>query len=460
MGCVSSKTNATVAEAKGEPSKTLICNKGGGYKAGQVAGVQGALPRKPADARSAGSDDPFITKLYNLSDFYLKITNGGEWGGQELSPPVGAVLTPQNHYNYCLFDYLIVEIRVGSDDGDYVGTASITVQGSGDGRYLSDENGFLLFAYDDAHSEYPGNDPWEYRRAMDVTVAKLSPPILTNSGWTSGMANTSSTPRSGDQFWLQDYGMDEQGRWYVSEGAICQTTEKIGENQGSRAYPALVTNAPPNPNWAYRASENGSGFTGVWQIAMKLGSDGSGSCGFCETFYLSERKDMAPGPSQYQDGSGTAQDGASSGIGREIDIMESMWKPEGPQANLPTSGDSQWGVFRSKQMGNWSDVGGLPLKDYVIFGVLIRDDNLWFYGYKPNGSQWYASDPIPKNSSYDQKWPFVPYIGTWKLGDSSAPGGFSTCYKDFVYLAVDDPKIAGKNPKDDPTVFGSALVSS
>jgi len=183
---------------------------------------------------------------------------------------------------------------------------------------------------------------------------------------------------------------------------------------------------------------------------MKLGSTGDGN--FCETFYLSERKNMAPGPSNYLDGSGSASD-----FGREIDIMESRWQPAGPQANLPTGGNTQWGDYSNKLMGSWSDVGGLPMQDYVIFGVLIRDDNLWFYGYKPDGSQWYTSDAIPKDSSYEQQGPFVPYIGTWGKG---ADGGFSTCYKDFVYLAADDAMIADKNPVANPEAFGNALTGA
>merc|ERR1711988_1548625 len=107
------------------------------------------------------------------------------------------------------------------------------------------------------------------------------------------------------------------------------------------------------------------------------------------------------------DGSGSA----TGGNGREIDIMESKWKPEGPQANLPTADGTQWGDFSSKQMGKWSDVGSSPLKDYVIFGVLIRDDNLWFYGYKPDGSQWYASDPIPKSRHMTRSRHLCPTLG-------------------------------------------------
>jgi hypothetical protein len=450
MGCVSSKASATAAEAKkGDPSKTLVSRD---HKAGQVAE---ALPKKSG----AGSDDPFITKFYNQSDLFLHISAGAGWSGEELSPPIGTTIKPKHSYDYCLFSWLHVDIRVNSPSYDLIGTASISVKDGDDGQYLSDKYGFLLFEYNDGHSEYPAEkDPWKTRRAFDITVASLLPPILTNSGWTSGMANTSSKPRSGEGFWLQDYGMDEQGRWYVSDGAICQTTKKIGPNYGGRAYPALVTNTPPNPSWSYQHKHvYGSGFTGVWQIAIKLGSEGKRDSGFCETFYLSERKYMGPGANHYMDGGAKTPPG---GAGREIDIMESRWKP-GPQANLAVGGGTQWGDFRSQQMAEWSDVGGLPMKDFAIFGVLIRDDNLWFYGYKPDGSQWYASDPIPKKSSYDQESQFVPYIGTWlEEGHDASDCGFSTCYKDFVYMEADDSKIAGKNPKDDPKAFGSALVST
>ena len=65
----------------------------------------------------------------------------------------------------------------------------------------------------------------------------------------------------------------------------------------------------------------------------------------------------------------------------------------------------------------------------------------------------------------EQKNPFVPYIGTWTnqdLGKPGAykkaiPGGFSTSYKNFIYVAEDDAKIKGKNPKDNPEAFGKTL---
>jgi hypothetical protein len=97
----------------------------------------------------------------------------------------------------------------------------------------------------------------------------------------------------------------------------------------------------------------------------------------------------------------------------------------------------------------------------VTFGVLIKDNQIWFYANKPNGDQWYSIGPIAKtNTAYQQSGPFVPYIGTWNNTDpsTSAPdGGFVTGYKNFVYVANSDSKIAGFNPKDNPEKFGSAL---
>ena len=34
---------------------------------------------------------------------------------------------------------------------------------------------------------------------------------------------------------------------------------------------------------------------------------------------------------------------------------------------------------------------------------------------------------------------------------------FETGYKNYIYLAQDDSKIVGKNPKDNPEAFGSVL---
>lgn len=402
-------------------------------------------------------EDPWIVKLQNNSDKYLEVIKGGSRsvGGtaQALSPPRGTVISPSAAYDYCLFSYLVVNIRSESGDGPYLGTASISVRTAPNGvdKYLYDDNGLLTFTYNDAESEYPGANPWNYRRVMDITYKAAPAPVISNDGWGSGMRNSEATAVAGNDYWLQDYGMDEPGRWTVKHGAICQTTRALpggSPNQGSRAYPAALEKS--NDVWSYSQSSNGAGFTGAWQIAMKCGSNGAGN--FCETFYLSERLNMTPGPSNYGDGSGSAKF-----LSREIDIMETRWKPDGPQANLPTGGGSQYGDFVGMQMGKWDDIGGLPMKgdDYATFGCLVREDNMWFYGYKPNGELWYVSDAIPKDSTWKQEGPLVPYIGTWGSGPD---GVFDTCYKDFVYVKTDNAAILNKNPKENPEAFGPALA--
>ena len=60
-------------------------------------------------------------------------------------------------------------------------------------------------------------------------------------------------------------------------------------------------------------------------------------------------------------------------------------------------------------------------------------DDLWIYAYKPDGSQWYCTEAIKKdNVNYQQKGPFVPYIGTW--GSPQGSELFKTVYNNFVYL--------------------------
>ena len=61
------------------------------------------------------------------------------------------------------------------------------------------------------------------------------------------------------------------------------------------------------------------------------------------------------------------------------------------------------------------------------------------------------------NKAYTQKYPFVPYIGTWTGNSTTTSGGFKTGYNNFVYLKSTDSKISGKNPKDNPEAFGSVL---
>jgi hypothetical protein len=136
--------------------------------------------------------------------------------------------------------------------------------------------------------------------------------------------------------------------------------------------------------------------------------------------------------------------------------LETKWNWTGPQVNLPNGGETGWNpTYINKRMPNWSEVGGAPTNDFITFGCLIRSDNLWFYSYNDQG-QWYCSDAILKQSSYDQKYPFAPYIGTWSSAQHS--GGFKTGYKNFIYLSADDAKIAGKDPKTNPEAFGKALI--
>jgi hypothetical protein len=175
---------------------------------------------------------------------------------------------------------------------------------------------------------------------------------------------------------------------------------------------------------------------------------------------------------------------------REIDIMETRWTPEGPQINLGNwFGGTGWNTAeqepdyglssppvnakyleayknlhpgyqpRIRTPAYWSDVALNPnngTRDFILFGCLIRGNSLWLYAYKgeaEGGVQWYCTNEIKKtNFAYIQKYPFVPYIGTWT--DSSADGGFVTKYKDFLYLPEDDPQIKDRNPEVNYKFFG------
>lgn len=278
------------------------------------------------------------------------------------------------------------------------------------------------------------------------TLSKFVPPIITNNGWQSGMKNSDATFTPGVSFWVQDYGMDEPGRWTVDSRAqsIRQSTQMIsGRNVGSRAYPM-------RKDGDGYAGGVGVAYDGVWQIDIKIGSNGGGE--LCETFYLSERRNFAPGPVNYLDGSGSAQ----GGVGREIDIMETRWQPAGPHINLPNYAGEGWSTkYGSRLLGRWSDIGGAPMRTFATFGAYIRGNNLWVYAYKEDGSLWYSSDAIPLNSNYEQKGPFAPYIGTW----GGQPGNFYTEYKNFIYAPTS--KIPeGVNPKDDPAGFYAAVYSA
>ena len=303
------------------------------------------------------------------------------------------------------------------------------------------------------------------------------PPIIPNLGWASGMGNEDPTPTDGDCFWVQDYGTDERGRWKVDPNAgLFQSTDNINGTCGSRAYPVRLKK--DGSNW--KPSEGvGAGFEGLWLIGIQIGSNGIKKDNlFCESFYLAERNSFEWGGEHYGDGS-TKKDNpklpGAAYFSREIDIMETKWHDGGVNLNLPTGGGTswnenpQWGIINRVSPGQWpmwSDVGGAPTKDLIMFGCLIWKSKLWLFAYTSDHikidklNQWYCTKPIPKdNSTYVQNHPFVPYIGTWCDKDNTKPGGFKTLYQEFRYLSGDYlskvPKIArdGMNPYDNPDEF-------
>ena len=299
---------------------------------------------------------------------------------------------------------------------------------------------------------------------LEYQAPQLSDYLITNTGWISGMGNSYGTYVPNASFWVQDYGISEQpNRWTVdqSNSAIAQTTTTINGNSGSRAYPVIQSS-----DGSYLPGV-GDAKDGVWQIDMQLGADGTGNQTstnnwFCETFYLAERKDLTPGPANYLDGSVSSTGGpGAAGFGREIDIMETHWKPLGPQVNLPNGGGSSWNPdsYQEVQMANWSDIGNIPMTSgFITFGAYINGNNLWLYAYKADGTQWYSSDAIPLNSSYTQTGDFVPYIGTW-TPTAGIPSTFSTKYKNFIYKPTSAIP-SGVNPKDTPEQFWSAVTGS
>jgi hypothetical protein len=359
--------------------------------------------------------------------------------------------------------YVGYKVYLADDNGkpaDYLGYFGFTIDGN-----PADKNG-IINKYSVQFSD-KGHDP-RYTFSQQPSLKYInqanfeingqltgdSPvsgmPIITNAGWTSGMGNQDSVFATNESFWVTDYG-NEDGRWTVdfNNGAIQQTTKKINGNQSSRAYPVMQDSSGKYLPGIGDAKE------GVWQIDMQVGSHESSKdtgAKFCETFYLAERKNLAPGPNNYLDGSGSAQ----GGNGREIDIMESLWQ-DGPQTNLPNGdGTSSWNAaYSNKVLGKWSDIGGLPAHEFITFGAYIKGSNLWLYAYKADGTQWYSSDAIPLKSDYQQEGVFVPYIGTWEYNQlGSSDEVLDTKYKNFVYKTVD--QMGNLNPHDNPQEFFAA----
>lgn len=472
---------------------------------------------------SVQADDQPLIMEWGIAEgngFALEVTGGDPYTGQNLNPPVGTMLVPSSDasYGYVIFNSLDMDIWAAN--GTWLGsiTAETKYVTAGDepppgidpgmnypyatGNFSGSDylqNATLQFTYDESKSTIAG-DPWSERWWFDLSIYpvayNLGPAVIPNNLWSNGLGNSESIPVNGLNFWAIDYGMDfipnsslaEDYRWYAEDGAIWQSTKNIaGYGSGSRAYAVQLEQDAATGEWS-AAEGTGVAYDGCWQIDIKIGSNGTlnslvgGNQTFCETFYLAERKELFPGVANYLDGSGAGGSGENSQYGREIDVMETSWNgygattgtAPGPQVNLPEGNpgagfatgwlldpqNGQDGV--NQKVADWSDVGGAPTSDFVTFGILIRDDELWFYANKPDGEQWYSIGPISKtNTSYQQEGQFVPYIGTWNntSPSTSAPsGGFVTGYKNFVYVANTDAKIAGFNPKDHPEKFGRALT--
>lgn len=459
-------------------------------------------------------DQPLIMEwgIAQQYGFALEVTGGVPYTGQTLNPPVGTILVPGSgaSWGYVIFNSL--NMNIWAANGTPLGSITAEteyVSGTNNGMnypeatgnfsdstYLKDAT--LKFTYNAAKSTVTG-DAWSERWWYDLSIFpadfNIGPAVISNNGWSNGLGNSESIAVSGMDFWGIDYGMDFKPntsdpydyRWYAEDDAIYQSTKNInGYGSGSRAYAVQLEQDATTGEWS--ASEGtGVAYDGCWQIDIKIGSNGTlntlvgGTQTFCETFYLAERINFYPGVANYLDGSGAGGSGNNSQYGREIDVMETSWNgygattstAPGPQVNLPQGNPGEGyatGWLLNPQNGqdgvnqkgaDWSEVGGAPTSDFVTFGVLIRGDDLWFYANKPNGDQWYSIGPISKtNTTYQQEGPFVPYIGTWNntSPSTSAPnGGFATGYKNFVYVANSDAKIAGFNPKDHPEKFGRAL---
>jgi len=477
------------------------------------------------------ADDNPCIMTWNIDidyGFALQVTGGTPYTGQSLNPPIGTMMVPTTYsggsWGYVIMDSLNMNIYAvnGTPLGSITANTKYVTNGDNNGQNYPYSSGTfntgtstyltgatLAFAYN-ASKSTTASSVWDERWWYDLSISPASfnpgPGVVPNADWSNGLGNTESIPVTGMNFWAIDYGMDftpntgvaDDYRWYASDGAIWQSTEKINQygGYGSRAYATQLVQDSTTGDWSGVSGGTGVAYDGCWQIDIKVGSDGSlnsdlnddngnplgGTQAFCETFYLAERINLYPGTANYLDGSTKGGSQNYSQYGREIDIMETSWNgygattstATGPQVNLPngnpgngnntgwleTPVNGQNGV--NQRAAVWSDVGGAPTSDFVTFGILIRANQLWFYAYKPDGTQWYSYGPIDKtNTTYNQVGPFVPYIGTWNnddLTNAANEAGFVTGYKNFVYTANTDSMIKGFNPKTHPAKFGRALL--
>ena len=152
--------------------------------------------------------DPYIMiwGIPPTSGFYLRVTGGKAFSGQDLHPPVGVYITPGWPYKYVLFDTLNIDIYGDSNPpaGEKLESTTITMIRKDQLTYPLDVNNILKMTYVPSLSEYPPDDPyhWKSRNYFEVTAPglRLRPPTITNDGWSSGQGNTHSEPIVGESF--------------------------------------------------------------------------------------------------------------------------------------------------------------------------------------------------------------------------------------------------------------------
>lgn len=403
----------------------------------------------------------------NISERDITVVDGEQYSDNSLDPSIGTVLSNKDEDNIALFNSITFNTTIDDKDDWIIYLLSDFDYNDSGTKYLSE----VECTSDIAGYYYQGQYSYDDCGSIKLNYYKIiSEQVwLTNSDWNNGLGNTDTIPVIGESFWVLDYGR-ESGRWNVNtdENSIYQTSSynKYSSNGGSRAFPSYCISYNPFTSCSYTSSSspctnlpNGVAFTGCWQISIKCGYDSSND-NWCETFYLAERKHMTPGYEYYKDGSGGY---GGDKYGREIDIMETHWHTEGPQVNLPTGDGTGWDTNSThNEYNNWSNWGGSPMTQFGVFGVLIRDDQLWFYGYSDEDSQStvYAYEIDKSNDDYDQDYPFVPYIGSWMVNtDWTDAGDITTGYRNFVYLEQDNDSINGYNPIDNPDKFGGSLIS-
>tara|TARA_R100001463_G_scaffold36431_3_gene78700 strand:+ start:835 stop:2235 length:1401 start_codon:yes stop_codon:yes gene_type:complete len=438
-------------------------------------------------------DKPADSTWHNTGEATLRVSKGNvpdpyKPGHDDFSPAVGTLLAPDSTWtnvNGGDWGYLVVDILNGTA---YLTTTTVKWKDAS-GTKLDPPVSEAGDGTPDNLLKFTPNSDGSYNVEYTKTAIP-TPPTTGLIDWSGGQTGKSpfATPGS---YWVQDYNFDDTTRWTSDGTSTVQGTQQTGNNKygfnyGSRAYPVNIL----NDNYDIDNNAYGVGMDGVWQIDIKVGSNGGlkGTLDtlYCETFYIAERVNMIWNNKYYLDNSPKGGSNKYSQYGREIDIMETKWQPTGPQVNLPNGNSSNpqsqmsWNTDLSGTDGYnhlatvWDSMYTTFPKPttYATFGVAILSDGLYFYGYNDKGKQVYCDGPHPqKNDGYKQTGPFVPYIGTWtrqNLGscDATDPkctdpfkpgtaGDFSTSYKNFKYAT--SASMGTNNPKDHPELFGPGL---